>query len=116
MTEELLAGKSKGKDKELSSILFMSSVMVVLDAYSSLNSSPWTAENFGADSEKAASCRGYVQHSVVFSMAYAITSSYIAESWWPIIGAAITNLYLIWLYNRALTRGASSGSAQWAKS
>lgn len=106
----------KNKNKELSSILFMSSVMVVLDAYSSLNSSPWTAENFGANSEKAASCKEYVTHAVVFSMAYAAASSFIAESWWPIMGALVTNIYLVWLYMRALNRGASAGSTQWAKS
>lgn len=115
MPEELLMS-GKSKNKELSSILFMSSVMVVLDAYSSLNSSPWTAENFGANSEKAASCKEYVTHAVVFSMAYAAASSFIAESWWPIMGALVTNIYLVWLYMRALNRGASAGSTQWAKS
>lgn len=95
-------------------LLFMQSSMMSLDAYSTLESSPWTAENFGADPIKAKSCREYLMHAVTYSMAYAVASAIIAHSWWPIIGAAITNGYLIWLYLRALDRGKTTGSTGWA--
>lgn len=99
----------------LAALLFMTSAMMTLDAYSTLESSPWTAENFGADPQKAKSCKEYLQHAVVYSMSYAVFSSYLARSWWPIIGAVVSNTYLIWLYLRALDRGKTAGSTGWAK-
>lgn len=107
-----VAGSGK---RELGALLFMTSAMTTLDAYSTLESSPWTAENFGADAEKAKSCREYMVHAVVFSMVYAIVSAIIAESVWPVAGALASNGYLVWLYQRALKRGAATGSAGWAK-
>lgn len=104
-----------GSGNALAALLFMTSSMMTLDAYSTLESSPWTAENFGADPVKAASCREYLTHAVVYSMAYAVASAYLARSWWPVIGAAIANAYLIWLYLRALERGKVTGAAGWAK-
>lgn len=105
-----------GTGNALASIMFMTSAMMALDAYSTLLSSPWTAENFGADPNKVKSCQEYLTHAVVYSMAYATMSAYLAKSWWPVIGAAIANAYLIWLYLRALERGKVTGSAGWAKS
>lgn len=104
-----------GTGNALAALLFMTSAMTTLDAYSTLLSSPWTAENFGADPDKTRSCREYLTHAVVYSMAYAVFSAYIAHSWWPILGAAIANAYLIWLYLRALDRGKVTGSQGWAK-
>lgn len=104
-----------GSGTELAAVLFMTSAMMALDAYSTLLSSPWTAENFGADPIKTASCREYLTHAVCYSMAYAIASAWIAKSWWPLMGAAIANAYLIWLYLRALDRGKTTGSYGWAK-
>jgi hypothetical protein len=108
-----VSGSSTGN--ALAALLFMTSAMTTLDAYSTFESSPWTAENFGADPQKAKSCREYLTHAVVFSMAYACAAGYIAHSIWPVIGAAIANAYLVWLYLRALSRGAVSGSTGWAK-
>lgn len=109
-------GSGKGASaRAVGALLFMTSAMTTLDAYSTLNSSPWTAENFGADPDKAASCREYVRHAIVFSSGYAILSGAIAGSWWPIIGSAGSNAYLLWLYERALRRGQVSGSDGWAK-
>jgi hypothetical protein len=107
-------GPVSGTNYELAALLFMTSVMMTLDAYSTLESSPWTAENFGADPIKAASCREYMRHAVAFSMIYAIASSIMARKPWPLIGALTANGYLIFLYERALNRGAVSGSVNWA--
>jgi hypothetical protein len=104
-----------GEGNALAALLFMTSAMTTLDAYSTLESSPWTAENFGADPDKAKSCKEYLRHAVVYSMAYAAASAYISHSWWPVVGAAVSNLYLIWLYLRALDRGKVTGSQGWAK-
>lgn len=100
---------------ELAAVLFMTSAMMTLDAYSTFESSPWTAENFGGDKEKMSSAREYLWHAVGFSMIYAIASAYIAKSAWPIVGAGIANAYLVWLYERAFKRGQSSGSTGWKK-
>lgn len=104
-----------GTGNALAALLFLTSAMTTLDAYSTLNSSPWTAENFGADPEKAKSCKEYVTHAVCFSLAYAAISAFIAKSWWPIVGAIVANAYLVWLYYRALGRGSVAGSYGWAK-
>ncbi|SRR6266705_14858 len=101
--------------RSVSALLFMTSAMTTLDAYSTLNSSPWTSENFGADPEKAKSCRVYIRHAVVFSSVYAFAAAMIAESWWPLIGASASNVYLIWLYERALKKGALAGSTGWGQ-
>jgi hypothetical protein len=94
-------------------LLFMQAVMVVFDAFSTLQSSPWTAENVGADDEKAASAREYVRHAVVVSMGYTIVSTIIAGSPVPFMGGASANIYLIWLYDRAIKRAQASGSDNW---
>jgi hypothetical protein len=104
-----------GSSNALAALLFMNSAMMTLDAYSTFESSPWTAENFGADPQKAASCREYLTHAVVYSMAYAVASAMLAQSWWPVIGAALSNTYLVWLYLRALDRGQVTGSYGWSK-
>lgn len=103
-----------GANSALAALLFMNSAMMTLDAYSTFESSPWTAENFGADPNKVKSCKEYLCHAVVYSMAYAVASSLLAGSWWPVIGAAISNGYLVWLYLRALDRGKVTGSTGWA--
>lgn len=100
---------------ELAAILLMTSSMMTLDAYSTFQSSPWTAENFGADEEKARSCKEYLAHAVGYSTVYAIASAAVAHSWWPVLGATIANVYLIWLYLRALGRGQAAGSTGWAR-
>lgn len=105
---------SGGGNLQLAALLFMTSAMMTLDAYSTFESSPWTAENFGADPDKVKSCKEYLAHAVVYSMVYAIASAWLAQSWWPVIGSAITNGYLIWLYLRALDRGKVTGSKGWA--
>ena len=72
--------------RALSAIMFMQALTNAMDVYSALNSSPWTAENFGGDESKAKSCREYVWHSIAVTSIYGISSSIIAESWWPVIG------------------------------
>jgi hypothetical protein len=99
----------------MSALLFLTSGMTTLDAYSTFQSSPWTIENFGADEEKTKACKEYLTHAVVFSLAYSAASAYLSDSMWPLLGSAIANAYLIWLYTRAMTRGGTSGSAGWSK-
>lgn len=114
-----MAGLEDGaRGNEIAALLFMTASMNTLDAYSTLNSSPWTAESFGADARRAAALREYVAHAVVYSMLYAIAASVIARgkaaTFAILFGAVITNAYLVFLYSRASRRGREAGSAGWA--
>lgn len=101
----------------IAALLFMQSSATTMDVYSALNSSPWTAESFGADERRSKALKEYVAHAVVYSMGYAIVAGILAQqkyAWWIVLSAAATNLYLISLYMRALKRGQAAGSAEWA--
>src|SRR6204780_582483 len=90
----------------IAAMLFMQSSTYAMDAFSALNSSPWTAETFSAgDEDRERACKEYVWHAVGFCGVYAAASATMAQSWWPIIGTAITLTYMVWLYWRALARG-----------
>ena len=106
------------RGNELAALLFLTASMNTLDAYSTLNSSPWTAESFGADERRASALKEYVGHAVVYSMAYAAAAAFIANgraaTWSIVAGAVVTNAYLVWLYMRASKRGREAGSAGWA--
>lgn len=99
--------------RAVSAVLFLAASTNALDVYSALNSSPWTAESFGGDPDKAAACREYVYHSIAVTSFYGITASYIGRSWYPVIGTLLANLYMYWLYNRALSRAQARGSKEW---
>lgn len=100
----------------VAAVLFLTSGMMTLDAYSTFQSSPWTIESFGADEEKTKACKEYLSHAVVFSLVYSSASAILSKSAWPVIGSVVANVYLTWLYMRAMKRGAVSGSTDWAKS
>lgn len=103
--------------RALSALLAMTSAMNTLDAFSALMSSPWTAESFGADERRDTAMKGYITHAVTYSMLYALISAMLAGGEmgvWIVAGAACTNVYLVWLYNRASKRGREAGNADWA--
>lgn len=103
---------------ELAAVLFLSAINETMQAYGTLNSSPWTAESFGADDRRATAMREYVTHAVVFSMFTALVAAWVADGQAAtaaiILGAAGTNVYLVWLYLRASRRGRAAGDASWA--
>ncbi len=104
----------------LAAVLFLAAINETMQAYGTLNSSPWTAESFGADDRRAKALQEYVTHAVTFSMATAIIAAWVAQgkkaTWAIILGAAGTNGYLVWLYMRASRRGREAGDAGWAVS
>ncbi len=113
----MAAEEMAGTRRALGAVLFMQASMNTLDAYSTLNSSPWTAESFGADERRSKALKEYVAHAVVYSMAYATAGALITGGklgWFIIIGAVVTNFYLVWLYMRASKRGREAGSSDWA--
>lgn len=105
-----------GTGQALGALLFLQAGMTTLDAYSTLMSSPWTAENFGGDAGKTASARGYYRKAVGFSMGYSLAAGYLARSVMPLVGAVIANAYLVYEYETAIARGAKSNSKGWGNS
>jgi hypothetical protein len=93
--------------------LFLIGGLYSLDAIGGLNSSPWTAESFGGDPVKAASCKRFVMKAIVVSTAFAAYGGWLDRSWWPIVGVAAMNTYLYYEYRKALDRAAASGSVGW---
>ena len=101
-----------------SALLFLGAINETMQAYGTLNSSPWTAESFGADDRRAAALREYVLHAVVFSMFTGSIAAFLANgrkaTWSIMLGTIGVNAYLVWLYARASKRGREAGSASWA--
>lgn len=102
-----------GGQKAVASAMFLMAVGEAFNVYGAMNSSPWTAENFGADAEKARSCRHYVLQADIANLALGIGASIVARSWSPLIGIAAITLYMHFLYERALRKGAAAGSSHW---
>jgi len=107
-----------GSANAVAAILFMQAINETMQAYGTLNSSPWTAESFGADDRRASALKEYVGHAVAFSMIMGVAAARIASgrsATYAILGGTIaTNIYLVWLYNRASARGRAAGSSDWA--
>jgi hypothetical protein len=99
--------------RALAALLFLAAGTNALDVFSTTNSSPWTAENFGGDPEKVESLRRYVRHAIVLTMGMAILAAVIARSWWPVIGATAAVIYMKRLYEQAIAKGMQSGSTSW---
>jgi hypothetical protein len=112
--EETLA--TSGGKRGTAAMLFLGGVYVSLDAMSTLNSSPWTAESFGGDPEKEDSLKEYVCHALGVSTALSLLSGSIAGQglWWsPVLGTLLVNAYLFFLYMRAIRRARERGSTDW---
>ncbi|HXR53509.1 MAG TPA: hypothetical protein VN793_00535 [Acidimicrobiales bacterium] len=99
--------------RAIAALLFIAASTNAMDVYSALNSSPWTAESFGGNPAKADACRGYVRHAIGVSTFYTVGAGIIGRSWWPVVGGALANVYMFWLYERALARADESGSQTW---
>ena len=87
--------------------------------FGSLNSSPWTARNFGADPAKAASMRGYVRKAILNNLLMGGLGSWLLyigneQQWWlPLVVTSGISGYMWYEYESALNQGAQSGSAGW---
>lgn len=92
----------------------MAATGITYEIFSSLMSSPWTCENFGADPEKAKSAREYMWISFLNALVLGIGFSLIAKSPFPLIGVMAVAIFFVIIYSRALKKGATSGSTGWA--
>jgi len=95
--------------------LFMVAAAESFNVFSAMNSSPWTAENFGADPAKAESCRRYVLIAVVANSGLGLGASLLAKSWWPLVGTISVSAFMWIVYDRALKRGLAAGSYGWTR-
>lgn len=111
---ENITGAGSDGARALSALLFIGASTNAMDVYSALNSSPWTAESFGADPDKAKACMEYVYHSIAVTGFYAIAGALLARNVWPIAGWIIAAGYMFWLYRRALARAHDRGSTSWS--
>jgi hypothetical protein len=100
-------------NRPAAAVLFLVAVDAGLNAYSSINSSPWTAESFGGDPEKAASCKSYVLKADIATLALSGLGALIAGNLWPIIGGVVVVLFMESLYRKALAKAQESGSESW---
>lgn len=92
---------------------FAASVAAGYSIYSTLNSSPWTAESFGGDPEKARSCLYYSKLATITNVGLGLFTSLIAKSLWPLTGFAVVSIEMHFLYKRAVAKAQQSGSNAW---
>lgn len=99
--------------RAIGGVLFLQAGTQVYDAISAINSSPLTAERYGADPAQAKSCMEYTYHGMALSAVYCTIAAVVAESWWPIFGMIPGDVYLFWLYKRAIKRAQDRGPVDW---
>jgi hypothetical protein len=93
--------------------LFMVAAAESFNIFSAMNSSPWTAQNFGADKAKADSCKKYVVIACVANEMLGAGASVLAGDLWPLAGTTIVSVFMAWIYWDALKKGMASGSTGW---
>lgn len=89
-------------NRALAAILMMQGYRDVLDTTSTLQSSPWTTENVGADEDMANSMKYYLWQTTGSSAIMGVLGSVVAGSYWPIGGTAIGIGYMWYIYLHAL--------------
>lgn len=95
---------TNGGGNALAALLFVSGALYSLDTFSSLHSSPYTAEVRGGDDENAARVRHYCHVSIAVSLTMGVLASAIARTAWPLVGATVTTAGMWWTYENALSR------------
>lgn len=99
----------------IGAVLFLQAGTQVYDAISAINSSPLTAERYGADPQQAKSAMEYTYHGMVLAGVYCAIAALASQSWWPIIGMVPGDVYLFWLYKRAIRRAQDRGFVDWSQ-
>lgn len=95
--------------------LFVMSAAEGFNVISAMCSSPWTAENFGADEEKRRSTWKYVGLATAANLALGLGASLLARSWWPVVGLGLVSITMVAVYKHALDKGQAAGSSGWAR-
>lgn len=95
--------------------LFLVATAESFNIISAMCSSPWTAENFGADEEKRRSTWKYVTLATVGNIGLGFGASLLAKTWWPLIGTSIVSVGMVAVYHHALSKGMKAGSTGWGQ-
>lgn len=93
---------------------FAASVAAGYSIYSTLNSSPWTAQSFGGDPEKAKSCLAYARLAMVTNLVLGLFVTLLQRSVWPLLGFTVTSVEMDYLYRRAVKNAQAAGSTSWS--
>ena len=90
--------------------LFLQGYRDIMDTASTLQSSPWTLENVGADEEKTNSMRYYMSQTIGSSIVTAIIASAIAGNLLPLFGTGLGIAYLWYIYEHARKKAIANNS------
>jgi len=93
--------------------LFLLALGSGFEVLSALNSSPWTAENFGADEERAKSSMFYTYLGLGIALAIGAGASLLSGSPAPVVGVFLISLLMIYIYRRAIRKGRERGNKAW---
>jgi hypothetical protein len=95
--------------------LFLLALGSGFEVLSALNSSPWTAENFGADEERAKSSMFYTYLGLGIATAIGAGASLLTQSPAPLIGVLVISALMIYIYRRAIKKGRERGNKGWVR-
>lgn len=104
------------KPAAVGAVLYLVSVDASFNAYSSINSSPWTYENMSGDGDRAESGSKYVWLANGAALILGAFASMLARSLWPFIGAATVVALMHMLYRHAMSTGKEKGNTGWNSS
>jgi hypothetical protein len=101
------------KAEAVGAVLFLVAVDASFNAYSSINSSPWTYENMSGDGDRASSGSKYVWLANGAALVLGAFSAILASSAWPFVGAATVVVLMHSLYRHAMSTGEEQGNTGW---
>lgn len=104
------------KPAAVGAVLYLVAVDASFNAYSAINSSPWTYENMSGDKGKAASGNKYVLLASAAAVVLGAFSSLLAASLWPLAGSVTVAAGMYLLYQHAMKVGTSEGNTDWKQS
>jgi hypothetical protein len=92
----------QGTGRALAALLFITYALAALDAFSSVHSSPYTAEVRGGSAENDERVRRYARTSVYVGLGLGLGGTVISGKAWPMVGAVVACGFMWVLYDRAL--------------
>lgn len=111
-----MADISLANRRALGGLLFLEGAQYTVDVYSAVNSSPWTAEHFGASEQDEKSLRKYVYHAIVQAAFFNLIAAVIAGTAWPLLGMVLEDAYMYYLYHNAIQTSKAKTQSGWEAS
>jgi hypothetical protein len=98
--------------RALAALLFITYALAALDAFSSVHSSPYTAEVRGGSAENDERVRRYARTSVYVGIGLGAAGTAISGKAWPFFGAVVACGFMYVLYDRALKNAADCADSE----